>query len=122
MGEEVLPDPPGQILRSGILQTFYLVEIVVIQAGPERFKSPTDVCIVDEPTQVLVEFTRNFDLNAKTMPVKAFTLVTRRYLGQAMCRLNGKLLNQLDPHLNLEHNNGPLPLSAWPKGGEDSRI
>src|SRR5690554_5162610 len=89
---QALPDPTRQYLRSRILQTFDLIEIIVVELGVKRLPCLFDVGEVDQPAALFADLALDLDLNGIRMPVQAATFMPGRSIRQAMGGFEGELL------------------------------
>lgn len=81
---ESLPDPAGQIFAGGVLQTCYVIEIMMIQLLEQGFEGELYVGKIQHPAAVLSNGASHDDAHLKRMPMQAGTLVSIWHIGQPM--------------------------------------
>lgn len=90
-----VPDPGRQPLAGRILQTFDVVEIVVIQLVVQRLERGLDVGEIHDPAGLRVEVAGDMDLDAEGMAMEARALVARRHVGQPVGGFEGEDLEDI---------------------------
>jgi hypothetical protein len=95
---DVLPDPHRQQFGGGVLETFDLIEQIVIEAMNDRIDGALQIGKVDEPSGNGVDFSADRDLTSEGVTVDAATLVALRYIGKPMGGFESKILDELDGH------------------------
>src|SRR5690349_13482023 len=86
----LLPDPARQVLAGRILEARDLVQVVMIELIVDRLKSHAHVREIHDPAAVLVHCSAQVQLDPERMPVQPSALVSRRYVGQPVCGLDGE--------------------------------
>jgi hypothetical protein len=72
------PKPTSKILAGRVLQTLYFVQIIVVDLLFDGLEGLLDVCEVDDPTQLRVDWTANMDADAEAVTVETSAFVPRR--------------------------------------------
>lgn len=95
---ELVPDPSTQVFARWVLETFNLVEVVVVQLIDDRLAGRLDVAEVHDPAAVLAWFTFDIDTKLKGVPMQALALVARRHIRQPVGRLKMEVLENFHSH------------------------
>jgi len=98
---EPVPDPLGKSFTGGIFETGDVVQIVVINLIEDRRERRLDVGEVHDPAGVNADRSGYMDFYAEGMPVQARALVSWRHVGQPVCGLDVKNLE--DVHVRIVH-------------------
>lgn len=91
-GLQCVPDPDGEVFAGWIFEAWHVIEIVMIQLLKQGRESGLDVGEVTDPTKRRLDRSAQMNLDLERMPVKTRTFMALRYVGQAMRRLDAKLL------------------------------
>ena len=59
------PNPAGQVLAGGVLKSFNVIEVVVVEAVEEWFERACDIRKVNDPASILVD--RAFDVDGNSV-------------------------------------------------------
>lgn len=92
---ETIPDPARQVLASGVLKAFDLIEVVVVEAIVERLERTRDVREIDDPARMVIDRTFDVDGHAVRVAVESGALVALRGIRKAVCCLESELLEDL---------------------------
>jgi hypothetical protein len=95
---QTVPKPPGEIFEGGILQTFDVIEHLMIEPAEERLHGSRNLRMVEQPALALVHLARNAYLNAEGMAVYTSAFVLFWHAGQLVRRLETKCFAQLNVH------------------------
>jgi hypothetical protein len=74
-GLESVPDPDGDMLAGGVVQSGNLVEVTMIELFPERLERRGKVGVIDQPAELRITFTGDGDLDPKTVAVETATFM-----------------------------------------------
>ena len=94
-GLKAVPDPPGQDLARRVVESFYLVEVVVVEASQERLNRARQVGEVTDPTGVITDRSAHVHGHPVGVPVQPSALVARRHVREAVSRLERELSEDL---------------------------
>lgn len=92
---KTIPDPARQVLASGVLKSFDLIEVVVVEAMVERLERTRDIRKIDDPARMVIDGTSDVDGHAVRVAVESGALVTFRDIREAVCCLESELLEDL---------------------------
>ena len=88
------------------------VQIIVIKLFMNRRKSRTDICVINKPPHLAINFSANGNLTAKAVTVESAALMTGWYIRQQVGSFKSKFLYEFDFHFSLYVKN------RWRKAAE----
>ena len=91
----MLPNPAREILAGWVLQAFDLIEAVMIDLLFDKREGGFDLCKIEHPAEMRVNWSFYVNLNLKAVTVHAAALVAWWYIRQPVRRLDTELLENL---------------------------
>jgi len=95
---ELPPNPGGDELTGGVLEARDVVEVAVVQFGPDRLEGTGDVSVIHEPAERGVARAGDGDLNLEAVAVEAAAFVGLRQARQQVGGLKLKGFAEFDVH------------------------
>ena len=86
------------MLARGVLKTWDLIQVVVIELLTERLPDVVDDVVVDEPARFRVHGSCDRELDLEGMAMQSLALVPRRHVRQAMGGFEAELLDKAYVH------------------------
>ncbi len=96
---QLVPDPVGDDLAGGILETRNFVKIAMVELFPDGFEEAGEFGVIHEPAQFGIGFTADCDFDLETVAVEASALMAERELGQQVSGFELEGLAEFDVHV-----------------------
>ena len=93
---ELLPDPDGEVLRGGVLETLDLVQEVMIEQVYQGSGNSLQIAEVDEPSRMRINLTSDRQFSTERVTVHSPALVAIREIREKVCSFESKVLRQLN--------------------------
>ena len=107
------PDPASEVLAGGVFQPVDFIEAMVVELVKKRLESPLEIGKIHDPAGVVSDRAGDMNFNTEGVTVHASALVVGRHIGQEMCGLDLKYLE------NFHACNCSRSCSVATKGCED---
>ena len=98
LGLEAVPDPSREHLARGVLQSFDLVEAVVVELEADRLQSSLDIAVIHEVVPFRGDVSLHDDIHAKGVAVHAAALMAIGEIRQVVGGLEAEGFDEANPH------------------------
>jgi hypothetical protein len=89
---QVLPDPAGQVLARRVLETWDLIQVVMVELVFQRLEGVLHIAKIAEPAHVLVNLPPQANLDAERVPMQTTAFMPRGHIRQQVGCLERKFL------------------------------
>ena len=100
---QAIPDPDCQMLASGILKAFDLVQVAMVDLIEDRAKRGFDIGKVHDPPGMFAEIAGDMDFDPEGVTVQSRTLVPLRNVGQSVRGFDRESLEDIHSTILLRH-------------------